>query len=184
MKVGQVLLLVTVSCFLVLLGIVVPFLGTWVSSVNREAGLRNQYNAKLEANKASFDTMWKTISQVMDIPTKYEEGFRRVIVESMKARNPEGKGSILSFLQESKIDYTPELYRRVLTIIESKRDEFQSNQEALASIWKEHNDMLTKFPSSFFLSGKQPLQLKLVTSTLTEGVFETGKDDSVKPLAN
>lgn len=177
-KVFAVLALL-VGCAIAILS--VPLLGFY----NRETTLRTSYEAKVSANKADFDNTWKTISQVAQVPAKYREDFQGVYEAYMSARTAgnDGSGALLNFLTEAVPQYdAKELYAKVQTTVEAKRDSWTTRQKELVDIKREHDLLLTTFPGVFYnlFLRREKLELVLVTSTRTEKSFETGVDDSVE----
>lgn len=152
---------------------------------NQEVALRTQYEAKVDANKADFDNVWKTISQVAQVPAKYREDFQGVYESYMKARTGgnTGEGSVLSFLKEAVPQYdAKELYTKVQTVVEAKREGWTSRQKELRDIKREHDQLLRTFPGVFYnvFLGRDELPVVLVTSDKTEEVFQTGTDNDTK----
>ena len=155
-----------------------------LSFFNSEVTLRTQYEAKTDANKADFDNVWKTISQVAQVPDKYKQDFQSVYESYMLARSSgnDGSGSVLSFLTEAVPQYdAKELYVKVQTVVEAKRESWTTRQKELIDIRREHSILLRTFPGAFynFFLGRDELPVVLVTSTRTEESFTTGTDDKV-----
>lgn len=76
MSFGKTLAVVGVLMFALMATFVLPLLGFY----NTEATLRASYEAKTDANKADFDNVWKTISQVAQVPAQYKSDFADVFV--------------------------------------------------------------------------------------------------------
>ena len=152
---------------------------------NTEVGLRAQYEAKTDANKADFDNTWKTISQVAQVPAKYKEDFQSVYEHYMQARSSgnTGEGALLSFLTEAVPQYDgKELYARVQTVVEAKRESWTTRQKELRDVKREHDLLLRTFPGAFYnvFLGREELPIVLVTSSRTEEAFSTGTDEQVE----
>jgi hypothetical protein len=178
MKKGLIALLV----ILFLLGIIIfGYVMTGISYKNDEVGLRNQIIAQQKANENIYDKTWKTISQKAQISDKYKADFKDVYATIMNERyEGEEKGSpLFKFIKEHNPQFSVELYKDLGDAIESNRAEFMIAQNRLIDISREHNNLLGKFPGSWFLSGIQKVEIKIVTSTKTEKAFSTGKDDDV-----
>jgi hypothetical protein len=149
---------------------------------NTETDLRVAYEAKIDANKADFDNTWKTISQVAQVPGKYKDDFQGVFTSYMEARQGgnTGDGKLLAFLTEAVPQYdAKELYLKVQTVVESKRESWTSRQKELRDIKREHDKLIRQFPGAFynvFLS-RDALVVVLVTSDKTEESFTTGTDN-------
>lgn len=152
---------------------------------NTEVGLRSQYEAKIDANKADFDNTWKTISQVAQVPAKYKDDFQSVYEHYMQARSGgnTGEGALLSFLTEAVPQYDgKELYAKVQNVVEAKREGWTTRQKELRDIKREHDVLLRTFPGAFYniFLGREELPVVLVTSSRTEESFTTGQDEGVE----
>lgn len=169
--------IVAACCFLffvVVLGLM------YVSATNTEISLRNQYKAQLKSNESSFDKTWKIIQQQANVADTERESFKQTYSEIMTAtQGIAGNGSLASFLTQSKIEISPDLFQKLMTTIESQREGFHRDQQKLLQIIKQHDDVRTKIPSSFFVGGREPLETIIITSSKTSEVFETQKDDDL-----
>jgi hypothetical protein len=151
----------------------------YFSTSNKEIKLRNQASAQETENKTEFDKMTKTILQLAQINEKFAEDFKQTIIGNSEARY-NGKDPAMLFITEQNPTLPQDTYLKIMNAIEALRAEFQQRQTKLISIAQEHKNLLTMFPSSLFLSGRQPLDIKIVTSTNTEKAFSTGKEDDIK----
>lgn len=160
-------------------GLIIPGIFMYVSYSNEEVTLRTQGEAKEKNNKIIFDKTWKIIQSQAKVADKYKDAFGDIYTKIMDARY-EGKDNVLlNFVTESNPNFSTELYVKLSNSIESQRTEFAMNQTALIDIAREHKLLLTKIPSKWFLMGRKPLDIKIVTSTATEKAFETGKEDNI-----
>lgn len=152
----------------------------YVSATNAEVSLRNEYKAQLKSNESSFDKTWKVIQQQANIAETERDSFRKTYTEIMTATaGVAGNGSLASFLSQSKIDISPDLFQKLMTTIESQREGFHRDQQKLLQIIKQHDDIRTKIPSSLFVGGREPLETVIITSSKTSDVFQTQKDDDL-----
>lgn len=173
-----------------MIGIVVLFFGGMaamygIGVVNTEIELRNQYEAKLDANKAVHDAMWKTIQQVAAVPSKYAKDFAGIYQPLMEARYGTGEGgnsdgSLMKWIQERNPEFNSDLYGKVQTVVEAKRAEFKTVQIAARDIKRTHDNLMQTIPSRFFVGGVEALPIVMVTSTRTEETFEEGVDDNLE----
>ncbi len=167
--------------FVLLLVLVMIVFFLYIGAVNGEARIRADFDAQQKVNESSFDKMWKIIQQSASVPEAERESFRKTYVEIMQAtQGVAGNGQLASFFTQAKIDISPDLFAKLMTSIESQRESFHRDQMKLLQIKAEHDKILTVFPSSLFLAGKQRLDAKIVTSGRTDQAFATGKDDDVE----
>ncbi len=152
----------------------------YVSYKNQALALQNQASAKQDGNTLVYDKLWKTLQQEAGVADKYSDAFKENYTSMMEVRY-EGKDPMLSFITESNPNFSPALYENLTRDIKSLREEFQANQTALRDIKREHDNLRTMFPSSFFLrlAGIKELQVTLVTSAKTKEVFKTGEENDV-----
>lgn len=152
--------------------------GMWISAVRAETRLRNAFHAQEKANESTFDKMWKVISQQAQIPVKERETFRQTYVEIMQAtKGVAGNGQLASFFTQAKIDIPSDLFRKLMTTIEAQRESFNESQLHLVQLKRQHDDVRTMPPSSWFVGYSPELELKLVSSLKTMESFSTGEDN-------
>lgn len=150
----------------------------YFSYSNKYVTLKNMYDAQLDKDRITYDEVWKVIKQQAGVSEKYSEDFRKNYQAIMASRNYGGE--MMKWITEQNPNFTPDLYSKLMTTIEVQRANFTANQTKLIAIHKEIKDLVMKFPSSLFVGGREVPELTLVTSTQTEEVFKTQKDDSVK----
>jgi hypothetical protein len=170
-----------VLCVILLVGMF--GMGT-LSFFNTSTSLITAYEAKLDANKADFDNMWKTIQQVAQVPDQHKEGFKDVMTSYAAARSSgEGAGSFLSIMKEAVPDFSgnAELHAKIQTVVEAQRGVWTTRQKELRDIKRAHDTLVRTFPGVAYnaLIGHEELVAVVITSTKTEATFETGMDDDV-----
>jgi len=168
----------------ILAGLFLVIMFFWAVGVsNGEARMRNAIVAKQKDNTSEFDSMWKKIDQVAQVTDMQKEALKDIIVSHAKARTgaEENKNLLMKWVQESVPNVDQSTFTKLMNVITSSRDGFAFRQKALLDLSREHNNLLTVFPCSMVLSilGRQPIDVTIVTSTRTENVFKTGKDDDV-----
>lgn len=161
----------------VVLALVVVFM--YISANNAEVGLRNRGKAKQKANTTTFDNCWKTVQQLAQVADKHKDAFKEVFVGLNEARHYDKGGQLFKFITESNPAFDSALYQKVANAIEAHRAEFTRDQKELIDIKREHDDLLAKIPSSWFVGSRAPLEIVIVTSSKTEDTFRSGKEDDV-----
>lgn len=150
---------------------------------NQEVELRTAIEKKQKMDEAAFDKMWKNIAQTAEVADKYQGDFRGIYKDIMDARYKGGGGDgdvMFSFLKEHNPELSTDLYNKLSNTITAERAGFYERQNELSSISQEHTTLLRTFPGSWFLSDFDEIEIVIVTSTKTEEVFKTGKEDDVK----
>jgi hypothetical protein len=161
----------------ILLFLAVWVFGYGVSIYNQEKSLRADFEAKQKDVGLTYDNMWKSIQQKYQVKGDYARDFKEVVSEAVKGRQG---GSLLKSVQESLPGLDASVYKDVMATIEGKRDFLQRTQQVLLDIAATHTKLRTQFPSSLVVGSVGILEPKLIQSSRTEKVMESGKDDTVK----
>lgn len=149
-----------------------------VSYKNREVQLRNLIKTKQTDNKSEFDNVWKKISQVAEVTDGQKEALKEIIIGYAQARGS-GGGTIAKSIHEAIPNVDTSTFNNLQNIIVSARDGFTRRQKELLDYKREHDNLLDSPISGWFLSGKEHIDVTIVTSSRTEKSFDTGKDDDV-----
>lgn len=164
--------------------IVITF-GNFISFSNDEITLRNSFKQKYDERTAFYDGMYKTLSGKSQVALKNDSSFRQNIDIIMSARK-DAPQLFMKWVTESNpnANYSEvaDLYKDLSRAIESKRDGFFVEEKMMQDIVMQHNNLIGKFPGSFYniFMGRKSLEYKPITSTLTDNVMKTGKDDNIK----
>lgn len=150
---------------------------TGVSYSNKDVELRNLISAKQKDNENVFDSMWKIISQQAQVSNQYKESFKEIYPELIAGRYSSG-GQMMKWIQESNPNFDTSLYKQLMTSIEAQRMRFASNQTTLLDYKREHDNLVAKIPSKWFVS-HTPIEIKIITSEKTEETFSTGKEEDI-----
>lgn len=168
---------VVVAC-LVILGLVAGMVYVGVS--NHEVSVRLQTKAKQKDLENVFDKTWKTISQRAQISEKYKADFKDIYVAIMDGRyGDDGMGGLVQFMHEANPQLDSSIYTGLASAVEANRAELENCQTSLIDLQREHKNILMTFPGSLLLTGRQPVEIQIVTSTKTDEVFQTGKDNEI-----
>lgn len=151
----------------------------YMGASNKEVRLRNQLTAQQKANEATFDTCWKTIQQLAQVADKHKDAFKEIFVGLNEARHYDKGGTLFKFVTESNPNFDSALFQKLANAIESHRKEFLNEQKKLIDLKREHDDVLTTVPSSWFVGSRAPIEIKVVTSSKTEKTFEAKKEDEI-----
>lgn len=167
-------IIVSVVVLVVLVG------GTAWNCIGTEVSLRNQFNAQLDVNEASFDKTWKIIQQNSQVTQKERETFAKTYTEIMEAKQGiAGNGSLASFLTESKVELSDDAYLRLMSTIESQRESFFRDQKKLAQIKQQHDNSRTTPVMKIFNGGKPELEMIIVSSDKSKEALTTGQENDV-----
>lgn len=161
------------------LGIAIIGFMMYMSYSNQEVRLRNAVTAQQKSNEASFDTCWKIIQGQAQVADKYKDSFKEIYSGLMEGRHYDKGGALMKFITEANPNFDIKLFEKVANSIESQRQGFKRDQDKLIDLKREHDNILTTMPGSFFVGSRPPVEIKVVTSTKTEKTFETRKEDDV-----
>lgn len=152
---------------------------------NNEVDLKNRFGQKMDERTAFYDKMWKTLSQKSQVALKNDSSFAQNVNAIMTGRK-DAQGLFMKWVTESNpnanFDQVSVLYQDLSRAIESQRDGFFMEEKMIQGIVLEHNNLLQKFPGSFYnyFFGRKALIYKPITSDRTDDVIKTGKDNDVK----
>lgn len=152
-----------------------------LSVVNQEVDLRVAVEAKQEANKASFDTVWKILQNKAGVVSQYKDDFKDIWPALIEGRYKSG-GGLMKWVQERNPNFDSSLYKDLMASVEAERKEFLRDQKQLIDLNREHNQLCKRPVSGFILrtfGDATPIEITVVTSSRTEESFESGQDNDV-----
>ena len=167
----------------IVLLLVIILVGMYWGYNNKEIALRKKATAQEENITAVHDKMWKTIQQSAGVAKEYASQFDSIYTHIMEGRysgQGQADGSLMRWIQESNPAFTSELYSELQVQIEALRDEFADNQKLMLDIIREHETLCEQFPSRFFISNKTPIVYEVISSTQTQDVLVTRRDDNIE----
>lgn len=160
--------------------------GVWAMGVHNQAiGYETQFAAQVDANKSTYDKVWRILADKAGITEKYAGDFKAIYSDLMMNRYgaPDKRGSggsLMLWVQEKNPDFDIALYKDLSQSVEALRTEFDMVQKKMIDIKRVHQNLRLQQPTALVLSvmGHKELELKMVTSTKTEKAFDSGKDDA------
>lgn len=156
---------------------------TVVGTLNHENTLATAIHAKQRDNENEMDGMWKTIDQVAQTTQAQKEALIEIFAGYAEARRQPGSpgGSLATWIHEAVPNVDTSTFNNLQNIITSKRDGFVMRQKELLDLSREHQRLLGSIPDGWICStfGRKPIEVTIVTSTRTEGAFQSGTDDDV-----
>lgn len=176
----------TVTKVLIVSGFVLAFFGIVIGLMhmnynNNEKSLRSQTVAQLKVCKISFDNMWKILHTEAKVPDQYKEAMKEIYIPLMEGRYGDEKGgTLMKWVQEHNPTFDSKVYTNLMASIEAERKSFFHQQERLIDLDREHHNALVLAPSSWFVSDTSEVKFTIITSTKTEKVYETGKEDDIE----
>lgn len=71
------------------------------------------------------------------------------------------------------------LYKDLMQSIEIQRSEFQTSQERMLDIIREHETLVKTYPAKWFISDAKPIEYKVISSSKTKMIMQLGEDNDV-----
>jgi hypothetical protein len=151
----------------------------WVSTSNKEIGIRNQIEAKQIDNKNVYDSTWKQISQCGQVTQAQKQALIDIAVGYAKARSGNGGGSLATMVHEVVPNMDTSTFTQLMNVITSARLSFQRVQTEILDLNRAHNNLIDMFPSSIVCGGRPKINIQIVTSDRTDNAFASGHDNDV-----
>jgi len=165
--------------------------------------LENTTIAQWKDNQNTYDAFWKTVKEVAQVPDKYKDDFKQLLVADTTAKfGPDGSKATFQWFQDRQINFDAGLYRKVQDVIESGHQDFKRSQTELLDKQRKVADMTQSYwggimakhysfprelkgdtapPKDLDGDGKLTvLDYPIVTSARTQKAFQTGQDDEVQ----
>ena len=176
MNLKKIITLVSVglACLLIIIGVSMYF-----TYNNQEISLRKESIAQKGKIEGVYDKMWKILQQKAQVTDQYKESFSEIYPNLIEGRYSKGDGSLMKWIQENNPNFDTSLYKDLMESIESQREAFQTSQERMLDIIREHNTLCKQFPSKWFISDDSDINYIVISSTVSKQVMETAKDDNI-----
>lgn len=198
-RTGRLTLSLVAGVVTIVLFLVVSAIGWYNDAVSLEQSTRAQY----QNNKNEYDAFWKKVKEVAQIPEKYKEDFKDILVSETEAKFGEGGSqAMFQWFKDRNINFDSAVYTRLQDVIESGRNDFKRAQTELLDKQRKYNTHLQKFSGKIWsgvtdmpnvVSGELAppkdldgdgiltvLDYPIVTSKKTEKAFQDGEDDAIE----
>ena len=152
-----------------------------MSVENSEIDLREKTIAQNKKCEAYFDKMWKILKQLAGVTDQYKSAFMEIYPKIIAGRYSQGDGSLMKWIQEHNPNFDTSMYKKLMNSIEVERTGFYNEQTVLIDLQREHKVFLQKAPNRWFLDNNlKPVEIKVITSSKTDEVYRTGKEDDIE----
>lgn len=152
-----------------------------MSVENTEIELRERTTAQNKKCEAYFDKMWKVLKQEAKVTDQYKDAFMEIYPKLIEGRYSQGDGALMKWVQESNPKFEVSMYKKLMRAIEVERTGFFNEQSALIDMQREHKVYIQKAPNRWFLNDTlKPVDIKVITSSKTDEVYRTGKEDDIE----
>lgn len=183
--------------------LVVGIIGSYMSFVKSAGKLKNSVVTQWSQNQNAYDKFWKTVKEQAQIPDKYKDDFKELLVADTSGKYGEGGSDALMLWSNDRgIQLPQESYTKLMTSIEAGRADFAREQKTLLDKQLSYRNKIENsyggmvwagfagHPSP--VSGAQaptedldgdglltPLDYPIVTSERTQKAFKEGKDEAL-----
>jgi hypothetical protein len=173
-----------ITTIAVIIGVIIVLVGAgMISWSNTEITQKNGVYAQQKKNEAVFDKTWKTITQTVQVSDRYKNSFKEAFTAIMSNRYGADKKTnpVFKWIQESNIQFSDQIYQKLMTCIEANRAEFLLEQTKLIDLNREHTILIEQFPGSLYniILKRDTIVIVVVTSTKTGEVFKSEKDEYI-----
>lgn len=177
----------TAIVFIVVLSIAFVYFLMSMTYSNEEISLRKKTEAQQEVCKANHDKMFKTISQIAQVPQKFMEdaknAYKEIYPDLIQGRYGNENGNLMmKWVQEHNPEFDLNamkgMYEKIQEAVEVNRSEYFVQQEKLIDLQREHSTFISKFPARLFVNGEE-VEITVITSTETKNVYSSGNDDNI-----
>ena len=164
--------------------------------------LETATTAQYRSNQNEYDSFWKSVTEVAQVPSKYKDDFKDVLIGDTTAKyGANGSQAAVQWFTDRDVKLDPALYSRVQTVIEAGRNSFKRGQNDLLDRQRRYSSHLRAvtgkllggflgFPSDLAGDLRPPkdidgdgkytaLDYDIVTSGKTKAAFATGEDEAV-----
>lgn len=172
-----ILLRITTLIFLVyILFIITKFS---VNVVNHEVMIKKRYHRTEEKRKTTYQNMYRSVLEKYNVIKFADTGFANIMLIQMSNQSP-NKELMWYWVQQNNPSITYnrvlDMYNDLITLIESKRNEFTYIENELQQLKFEHDSLLSIIPSKFVVGRREPIIYRPILSDKTDVVFRTNKE--------
>ena len=182
-----------------LIGLIIGVVSFYSEGVGLQEGVVAQYRD----NQNKYDSFWKSVTEVAQVPAQYKEDFKSIVLAETGAKfGPDGSQATMQWFKERNLVLPVEVYAKVQTVIEVGREDFKRGQQTLldkqrraktqykgawgrfartfGGDWLEDIEGEAKPPKDLDGDGRYTVfDYDIVTSARTKAAFQTGEDEPV-----
>lgn len=147
---------------------------------NKEVALRKEAEAQRGKIESVYDTMWKVLKQEAGVTEQYRKTFEEIYPKLIAGRYEKDGGQLLKMIQESNPAFDTRLYDKLMQSIEVQRAYFATAQQRMLDILRERETLLESMPQCWFISNKTKIDYQVISSTVTQNVMTTRRDDDIE----
>jgi len=158
---------------------VVSIMGTY----NQQMVLKNQYMAKVDANKADLSNLKSKLPEAASVTEEQMDQLGKLMTNYAAARTPKSEGVLMNWVKETVPNVDQSTYLNLQNLIIATRDSWTARQKELVDIARVYNTNLDTQPSGLILSifgHFERIQPIVIVTEGTAKAFETKRDEPIK----
>lgn len=124
--------------------------------------------------------MWEILTQKAGVSSEYAKQFKEIYPELISGRYSNGQGQLMQWIQEHNPEFDSSLYLDVMRSIESQRESFHTTQRQLIDLSRQHNVLLARVPSKWFLSSVDPIDIPVVINDQAMEAFKNEREQKME----
>lgn len=152
----------------------------WVSYENQNVELTQAINAKVKDNQSHYTKMWEILTQQAGVSKEYANDFKEVYPALMTGRYGAGQGQMMNWIKEHNPDFDTSLYSKLMVSIEGQRESFNTTQQQLIDLSRQHNVLINRIPSRWFLGYVESIEVPVLVNKETQEGFQTGLEQEME----
>lgn len=160
--------------------VVIILIAMYFTFNNKEVALRKEAEAQRGKIESVYDTMWKVLKQEAGVTEQYRKTFEEIYPKLIAGRYEKDGGQLLKMIQESNPAFDTRLYDKLMQSIEVQRAYFATAQQRMLDILRERETLLESMPQCWFISNKTKIDYQVISSTVTQNVMTTRRDDDIE----
>lgn len=160
--------------------VVIILIAMYFTFNNKEVALRKEAEAQRGKIESVYDTMWKVLKQEAGVTEQYRKTFEEIYPKLIAGRYEKDGDQLLKMIQESNPAFDTRLYDKLMQSIEVQRAYFATAQQRMLDILRERETLLESMPQCWFISNKTKIDYQVISSTVTQNVMATRRDDDIE----
>ena len=177
----------------VILGFIVSIIVVFIIGCGAIIGVNNncvRLEEKIEAqykqNQNNYDNYFKKLKEIAQVPSMYANDLKKLWDGVMRGRyGGNGSKATWQWLKEKNPQLDVSLYKKIQSVIEAGRSDFEQNQKMLLDMKREYKVYIKTFPTGFIAKilgypEKDLDKMDIVTSEETDKMFKTKKSNFIK----
>ncbi len=154
-------------------------MGLYFNYQNQEVELAEAIDAKIQDNQSHYTKMWEVLTQKAGVSSEYAKQFKEIYPELISGRYSNGQGQMMQWIQEHNPNFDSSLYKDVMRSIESQRESFHTTQRQLIDLSRQHNVLLSRVPSKWFLSSIAAIDIPVVINDKAVEAFKSEREQKM-----